>query len=74
MISDLSDLENLIKLEPDSISKTKKLHLLADIRHNAKNSLERIEVLEKLEKHHKSKLERMGLENGLLRQMVGGKE
>ena len=74
MISNLSDLENLIKLDPASPSKTAKLHLVAEIRHDVKKCLERIEVLEKLETHHKAKLESIGLENGSLRQIIGGKE
>ena len=73
MISNLSDLENLIKLEPDSQSKTKKLHLVVELRTQAKKLSERLEVAQKIEKHLHNRLESVGLENEQLRKIVGAK-
>lgn len=72
-MNDLNDLENLIKLDPDTQSKTKKLHLLYDIRESTKKLLERNVVLEKSNAHFKSRLESILLENESLRQIVGNK-
>ncbi len=68
MISDLSDLENLIKLESDS--KTKQLHLISDVRVKAKKLLDVNEGLEKRVLHLKSVVEKYGLENEQLRRLV----
>jgi len=73
MISNLSDLENLIKLEPDTPAKTKKLHLVVELRMEAKKLLERLEVSEKIEKHLNNRLESVGMENEQLRKIVGAK-
>lgn len=70
-MENINDLENLIKLEPDTKAKTAKLHLLYDIRETRKKLLERKEVLEKSNAHFKNRLETIGLENESLRGIVG---
>ena len=71
MISELSDLEMLIKLEPDSPSKTAKLHLVAEIRDCAINVLKALEKEKGIRQHLHDRCTDLLLENESLRIIVG---